>query len=165
MVVRGGIGQIDLQRPVVDGRHAERRSGRLVLLRRVLPRVALLVERKPGELGAADDLEEDRLVLAGGDRIAGALHRVAEVLRGQRRAVAVLQPLPQVEGDLGGILVVLPRLCRSRNRLLIGVEAGQALVGKGQDIDLVGEGALLRIDDVRIDRLMNAKDLAFVLCS
>ena len=109
MVVGGGIGEVDLERQVVE---RASRQGRLCaascssgVYSTALPSSS---SAEPGELGAADDLEEDRLVLAGRDRVTGALHGVAEVLGRQRGAVAVLETLPQVEGDLGGVLVVLP---------------------------------------------------------
>ena len=134
-----------------------------MLLGRVLPRVPFLIEREPGKLCAADDLEEDRLVFAGGRRVAGALDGVAEVLGGQRGAVAVLQSLSQVEGDLGGVVVVLPGFGGRRHCFLVRVEPGEALIGKGQDIDLVDERAFLGIDDVRIDWFMDTKNLSCVL--
>ena len=60
-------------------------------------RLAVGVGGEPRELRAAVDLEEEVLVLAGGLRIAGALDGVAEVLRRQRRAVAVRQIGAQVK--------------------------------------------------------------------
>ena len=46
-------------------RDAEAASCRFILLGCVLDRVALVIGAEPGELGAADDLEENRLVLTG----------------------------------------------------------------------------------------------------
>ena len=76
-----------------------------------------------------------------GGRVA-VLNGVAEVLRRERRSVAVGQIGAEGEGDLGGVVVVRPGLRRARNRLLISVEPGEALVGQLQDIDLGGKRAL-----------------------
>jgi hypothetical protein len=117
--------------------------------------VRRFVRSETSELGAADDLEKNRLVFAGRNRVTGSFHGVAEVLGCQRRAVAVLQPFPQVERDLGGVVVVFPGFSRSRYRFLVRVETGEALVGKSQDRDLDGIGALLRIHDIRVGVLMD----------
>ena len=131
-----------------------------MLLGRVLPRIPILIERETSELFAADDLEEDRLVLAGRCRVTGAFDGVAEVLGGQRGAVAVLQSLSQVEGDLGGVVVVFPRLSGRRHCFLVRVESGEALIRKSQNIDLVDERAFLGVDDVRIDWFMDTKNFS-----
>ena len=55
----GWIGEINLEREVVDGRYAERRSSRFVLLRRVVLRVPFLVDCKPSKIGTANDLEKN----------------------------------------------------------------------------------------------------------
>jgi hypothetical protein len=41
--------------------------------------------------------------------------------------------------------------------------AGQSLIGESQDVDLIGVGALLRIDHIRVNLMVNAQELAFVL--
>ena len=111
-------------------------------------RIAVRVGGKTRELRAALDLEQEVLVLAGGLRIARALDGVAEILGRQRRPVAVLEIRAQVKGDLGGVVVVLPRLGRGGHRLLVGVESREALIDQLQDIDFGGGRALLRIDHV-----------------
>ena len=142
---------------------AEGGLGGVVLRGRELLRVALGVGGQPGQLGATDDLEEEVLVVAGGVGIAGALDGVAEVLRRHGRAIAVGEIRPQVEGDLRRVVVVVPRLRRAGDRLLVGVEPGEPFVGERQDVDFGGEGALLGIDDVGVGEVVHPEHVGVFL--
>ncbi len=165
--VRSRRDEADLQRPVVDHRHAEVGLGCLVRLGVVdRDRGGGLGVVEVGELGAADhDVGEDVLVAAGDVRVAGALDGVAEVLGGQRRAIAVGEPFPQGEGDRRRVLVELPALRRRRDRLEILVEARQPLVDQGPNADLGQGRADLGIEGIGIDTPLDAQDLfAIILC-
>ena len=159
MEVRRRIGQVELKGPVVEGAHAECGASGLVLVFRVLDGVPCVIKPETRELGAADDLEENRLVLTRGHRITRPFHGIAEVLGRQRRAVAVLQIRAQVEGELGGVVVVLPRFSRRGDGFLAGIEPGKPFIDQRQDVDLVSGRAFLGIDDVRVERVLDAQDL------
>ena len=160
VVVRRRIGQVDLS---VRSSTAVRRGGLgfLILLGRELDGVPLGIGADLGELGAADDLEEDRLVLAGDVGVAGTLgsrsgssprsagsHRCTSAPGRKWKVIWVASSLYSHDSAAAG---TVSWLVSSRVR---------PSYTSCQNVDLVGEGALLGIDDIRVDLVMDAQDFA-----
>src|SRR5215210_4777515 len=105
-----------------------------MFFRSVFASFSRLVCGQARKFRATDDLEEDGLILTSGRRVAVAFDRVAEVLGGQRRTIAVLETLAQVKRDLGCVLVVVPEFSDARNSLLVGIEPRKAFVDESKNV-------------------------------
>jgi len=145
------MSQANDQRPII------RRLDTQFLTRRLIR--CLIIGIGTSELFAPHDVEQDRLVFSSCLGITRPLDRVAEALSRERRSIAVLQPGAQVESDDRTVLVEFPRLSGGWHGVEIHVQPRESLVIHVENGDLVRQGALLRVEDVRIRVLVNPQDL------